>query len=132
MARCQTGVDIDAAFTDDTTEQPGVGDTAEQPVVSDTVEHPSPLQSEDEFAADLDLDLSRDDEDDEDDEDAEAGGRQPDGPTMTEVGTKLDLASAYIDMGDTEGARSILNEVLEEAAPEQRQEAQKMLDSLVD
>ena len=31
-----------------------------------------------------------------------------DPPTMSEVGTKLDLARAYMDMGDPEGARSIL------------------------
>ena len=55
-----------------------------------------------------------------------------DGATMTEVGTKLDLARAYIDMGDPDGARSILNEVLEEADSEQKQEAQKLLDDLVD
>ena len=51
---------------------------------------------------------------------------------MTEVGTKLDLARAYIDMGDPDGARSILNEVLEEAVASQRQEAQKLLDDLDD
>ena len=34
--------------------------------------------------------------------------------TMTEVGTKLDLARAYVDMGDPAGARSILEEVLDE------------------
>ena len=33
---------------------------------------------------------------------------------MTEVGTKLDLARAYVDMGDPAGARSILEEVLDE------------------
>ena len=43
---------------------------------------------------------------------------------MTEVGTKLDLARAYIDMGDPEGARSILEEVLDEGDPGQRREAQ--------
>ncbi len=32
--------------------------------------------------------------------------------TMSEVGTKLDLARAYMDMGDPDGARSILDEVL--------------------
>ncbi len=32
--------------------------------------------------------------------------------TMSEVGTKLDLARAYMDMGDPEGARNILDEVL--------------------
>ena len=31
---------------------------------------------------------------------------------MSEVGTKLDLARAYMDMGDPEGARNILEEVL--------------------
>jgi pilus assembly protein FimV len=49
---------------------------------------------------------------------------------MTEVGTKLDLARAYLDMGDPDGARSILNEVIEEGDPAQRQEARQLLDSL--
>jgi pilus assembly protein FimV len=47
--------------------------------------------------------------------------------TMTEVGTKLDLARAYIDMGDPEGARSILEEVLDEGDPNQRREAQGLI-----
>jgi pilus assembly protein FimV len=50
--------------------------------------------------------------------------------TMTEVGTKLDLARAYIDMGDPEGARSILDEVLDEGDPSQRREAQSLIDVL--
>jgi pilus assembly protein FimV len=49
---------------------------------------------------------------------------------MTEVGTKLDLARAYVDMGDPEGARSILNEVLEEGDDAQRHEAQQLLAGL--
>ena len=56
--------------------------------------------------------------------------RGPDDATMTEVGTKLDLARAYLDMGDPDGARSILNEVLEEGDPPQRQEARQLLDGL--
>ncbi|MCK7494742.1 MAG: hypothetical protein MZW92_29140 [Comamonadaceae bacterium] len=35
-------------------------------------------------------------------------------PGWDETATKLDLAKAYIDMGDSEGARSILDEVLAE------------------
>ena len=35
---------------------------------------------------------------------------------MSEVGTKLDLARAYMDMGDPEGARSILEEVVQEGS----------------
>ena len=50
--------------------------------------------------------------------------------TMTEVDTKLDLAQAYIDMGDPDNASSILEEVLDEAEEEQRQKAQKLLDDL--
>lgn len=45
--------------------------------------------------------------------------------------TKLDLARAYIDMEDQEGAREILQEVLEEGNDQQKQEATKLLDSLV-
>ena len=43
--------------------------------------------------------------------------------TMSEVGTKLDLARAYMDMGDPEGARSILEEVVQEGSASQKQEA---------
>jgi pilus assembly protein FimV len=50
--------------------------------------------------------------------------------TMSEVGTKLDLARAYMDMGDPDGARSILEEVLGEGNSGQRAEAQRLLDSI--
>ena len=50
--------------------------------------------------------------------------------TMTEVGTKLDLARAYVDMGDPSGARSILEEVLNEGDEGQRQQAQQLLESM--
>ena len=47
-----------------------------------------------------------------------------------ETATKLDLAQAYIDMGDDEGARDILGEVLSEGNAEQKSEAQEMLSRL--
>lgn len=47
-----------------------------------------------------------------------------------EVATKLDLARAYIDMGDGDGAREILEEVLREGTEEQRKEAQDLLGRL--
>ncbi|HEU4616964.1 MAG TPA: FimV/HubP family polar landmark protein [Gammaproteobacteria bacterium] len=53
-----------------------------------------------------------------------------DAQTMTEIGTKLDLARAYIDMGDPDGARSILEEVLDEGDAGQRREAQGLIDAL--
>jgi pilus assembly protein FimV len=49
---------------------------------------------------------------------------------MNEVATKLDLARAYLDMGDPDGARSILGEVVEEGNEAQRAEARQLLDSL--
>ena len=59
--------------------------------------------------------------------DYELGGEPA---TMSEVGTKLDLARAYMDMGDPEGARSILDEVLQEGSSAQRQEAERLISSL--
>ena len=48
-----------------------------------------------------------------------------------ETATKLDLARAYIDMGDTEGARDILDEVITEGNDGQQQEARELIAKLV-
>lgn len=47
-----------------------------------------------------------------------------------EAATKLDLARAYIEMGDREGARDILEEVLEEGNEDQKQDAAKLIEGL--
>ncbi|MFK2875557.1 FimV/HubP family polar landmark protein [Rhodanobacter hydrolyticus] len=44
--------------------------------------------------------------------------------------TKLDLARAYLDMGDPEGARAMLEEVLHEGSQMQRDVAKRLLDDL--
>jgi len=44
-----------------------------------------------------------------------------------EAATKLDLARAYMDMGDTDGARDILSEVATEGNEQQREEALDLL-----
>jgi pilus assembly protein FimV len=49
---------------------------------------------------------------------------------LDEVATKLDLARAYVEMGDKEGAREILNEVLAEGGERQKADAKGMLSSL--
>ncbi|MFK7955140.1 MAG: FimV/HubP family polar landmark protein [Lysobacterales bacterium] len=46
------------------------------------------------------------------------------------VGTKLDLAKAYIDMGDPEGAKGMLEEVLAEGSDGQKDEAKSLLSDL--
>lgn len=48
-----------------------------------------------------------------------------------EVATKLDLARAYIDMGDQDGARDILDEVVKDGDDTQRLEARDLLSRLV-
>lgn len=52
-------------------------------------------------------------------------GAEPD-----EVDTKLDLARAYVDMGDPDGARVMLEEVVAEGTDAQRQEAQALIDQM--
>jgi len=94
------------------------GDTIEQKRDDATVEQPRPIIAPPEAEETLSLgpeDMSED---------------LHDARTMTEVGTKLDLARAYVDMGDPNGARSILEEVLDEGDEGQRQQAQQLLESL--
>ena len=47
-----------------------------------------------------------------------------------EISTKLDLAKAYIDMGDDEGAREALEEVIASGNEEQQNAARKLLEQL--
>lgn len=47
-----------------------------------------------------------------------------------DVQQKFDLAKAYQEMGDKDGARDILKEVLKEGDSEQKSQAQKLLDTL--
>jgi pilus assembly protein FimV len=48
-----------------------------------------------------------------------------------EAATKLDLARAYIDMGDNEGAREILQEVLKEGTAVQIDDARSLLERIL-
>ncbi|NWD88179.1 FimV/HubP family polar landmark protein, partial [Pseudomonas sp. K5002] len=66
-------------------------------------------------------------------DDAALGGDEPEFDFLSgtdEVATKLDLAQAYIDMGDADGARDILGEVLKEGDDGQKGEAKEMLSRL--
>ncbi|MGI9329238.1 MAG: FimV/HubP family polar landmark protein [Gammaproteobacteria bacterium] len=117
----ETGGETDSE-TDNTVDQP-------RAVSDETAELPGPADVQDEG---IDLDIG----DEVPAEDLPTSAMEkpkvsgPEGPTMTEVGTKLDLARAYIDMGDPEGAKSILGEVIDEGDEAQRQEAQRLLDNL--
>ena len=66
----------------------------------------------------------------------DAGGAAPAGGDGTkdahwyDVQTKFDLAKAYQEMGDKDGAREILQEVMKEGDAAQQAEAKQLLDSL--
>jgi pilus assembly protein FimV len=60
----------------------------------------------------------------------EAAGGAPVDARWQEVATKLDLAKAYEEMGDKDGARELLNEVMKEGDPAQQQQAKQMIDAL--
>jgi pilus assembly protein FimV len=47
-----------------------------------------------------------------------------------EIDTKLNLAKAYIELGDNDGARSILDEVARDGSDAQQTEAQRLIDQL--
>ena len=46
------------------------------------------------------------------------------------VSTKLELTKAYLEIGDKDGAREILQEVAKEGSAAQKDEAQKLIASL--
>lgn len=64
-----------------------------------------------------------------DEGDASSGGDDS-GDSLDEVSTKLDLARAYVDMGDPDGARSILEEVVAEGDDQQKAAAEELLGQL--
>ena len=72
-----------------------------------------------------DINLDLDSEPETTEETSEVKGDQ-----WQEVATKLDLAKAYQEMGDADGSREILDEVLREGDAEQKQAAQSLLDQL--
>ncbi len=91
-------------------------------------------------AADIDLEgtvempkmaLPSEDEDDDDDEDHTVfvpRAAQPEEQSVEdEVATKLDLAKAYVELGDKESAKTILDEVMVEGNDEQKKQAEELL-----
>ena len=112
-----TDVDLDLDDLTAALQVSAGGDTVDMPRDDATVEQPRPDLGD---TGSTTMSLGPDDMSDDLD----------DARTMTEVGTKLDLARAYVDMGDPGGARSILEEVLDEGDEGQRQQAQSLLDSL--
>jgi pilus assembly protein FimV len=115
-AVAETDVDLDLDDLTAALQVSQAGDTVDMPRDDATVEQPRPNIPEEGPTVSLAPEDISDD--------------LNEARTMTEVGTKLDLARAYVDMGDPAGARSILEEVLDEGDDSQQQQAQQLLDSL--
>ena len=120
-AVASTDVDLDLDDLTAALKVSEMGDTVDMPRDDATVEHVRPGFDDSDGTTEVPT-MSLSPEDMSDD--------LHEARTMTEVGTKLDLARAYVDMGDPGGARSILEEVLDEGDESQRQQAQQLLESL--
>lgn len=105
-------LDADLAELSESIEQP----TAE-PVVEAAAEPVAAPVADKEADIDLDSLVAADD-----DFDFLAG--------TDECATKLDLARAYIDMEDVDGARELLDEVVAEGSDQQKQDARDLMDKL--
>jgi pilus assembly protein FimV len=113
--------EIDAAFGDlvgneaetqkdaDSTDETGIEDPA-----SDTAEV-LPEEAFDKALLDLDVDVPNPKVDD---------------ATWQEVATKLDLAGAYVEIGDADGAKELLNEIVKKGDVDQVRKAKALLATL--
>ncbi|HCP21410.1 MAG TPA: hypothetical protein DIT77_09570 [Marinobacter hydrocarbonoclasticus] len=130
---------LEDALSESEADEPGVDQQNLEELAEQTEEvaeaEPAPEELEDEVVpvasdsldegstrSDSGLDIDESALDDEDDFDFLAG--------TDEAATKLDLARAYIEMGDSDGARDILEEVALEGNEEQKAEAQELLKNL--
>ena len=103
----------------------------QKPSLADTFERrklASRTESAEEDGDDFDLSV----DDDELVLDMEAEDEEHDVDANEDDGTKLDLARAYIDMGDTDDARSLLQEVVANGSDEDVAAANELLSNLDD
>ncbi|MCL1887011.1 MAG: hypothetical protein FWG01_03640 [Betaproteobacteria bacterium] len=87
---------------------------------------PPPLELD---LSDINLELENDAENELPDMAASAEQKTPE-PQNAEMAAKLELALAYIDMKDKEGARELLEEIIERGTPRQIMEAQQAMQYL--
>ncbi|MFT6888163.1 MAG: pilus assembly protein FimV [Halioglobus sp.] len=88
------------------------------------------IELPDSDADDDELDLSSDFTDDNIDGDFEDDEDMVFSEDGSEMSTKLDLARAYLDMGDEDGAKQILEEIATDGSAGQKEEAKTLLERL--
>jgi len=79
---------------------------------------------------DFDMEIDAEEEDEDEDEHTVFVPRSSDTQEQSsddEITTKLDLAKAYVELGDKESAKGILEEIIADGNTEQRQQAEELL-----
>ncbi len=87
------------------------------------------LDMGDDGGADQDVpEISLDDDDEDDDEDHTVPRTVDSGEQCAEdeIATKLDLAKAYVELGDGDSAKTILDEIIAEGNDEQKRQAEEL------
>ena len=134
-AASDEGVELSLESPDDITEDlDELPDSSpdESPLMSLEAEEDLDEVNDDELEAELNLMLEGDDNElDLEETDVSDSSEELNYlDASDELGTKLDLARAYIDMDDPDGARDILQEVIKDGDGPQKAEATKLLDEL--
>ena len=129
--------DDEDKVSDPADEQPPESEEAEELLVEDDPLQSGPEQLADDAAVEEGLDLVEDGVEEYTDASvpsfSEYDAMSEDEDLLDdvdEIGTKLDLARAYIDMGDSEAAQSMLDEVKQDGDDVQKQEADELLKQL--
>ena len=111
-------LDMDLGEEKPDTEEP----VAEEPVLEEQASESEPVaESIADDIASVEVDSEQADDDDFDLSSLD---------DVDEISTKLDLARAYLDMGDHEGTRGILEEVIADGNDEQKKEAADLMAKL--
>ncbi len=120
-------IELDMDFDLDIEDDSNSGDDGMDIDMDGTVEMPK-LD-----VADTGIEIDEDDDDDDDDDHTvfvPRSGSTDEQSAEDEVATKLDLAKAYVELGDKDSAKGILDEVMSEGNDEQKQTAQDLLNQL--
>jgi pilus assembly protein FimV len=141
------GIELDLSDTSDETpeieldmdvaeEEPAPADTAADEMDFDLSFEETPVEtSGDEIDLDGTVEIPKSsvevDDDDDDDEDhtvfVPRAAQPEEQSSEDEIATKLDLAKAYVELGDSDSAKTILDEVMAEGNDEQRKQAEDLL-----
>ncbi|MCG8379976.1 MAG: hypothetical protein MI865_10960 [Proteobacteria bacterium] len=141
MSEADDGISLDTDSDSKPEISPDIAAESEEPTDGAELDFDLNMDTNsEEPAADIDLEgtvempkmaIPSEDDDDDDDEDHTVfvpRAAQPEEQSVEdEVATKLDLAKAYVELGDKESAKTILDEVMVEGNDEQKKQAEELL-----